>query len=404
LGFVRVCKWLLERDADVNFHDSIVGTPLICAVFYWDLNLLYKTRMPEMVRLLLEHGAKADVQFSDIRARGNFAVTPMSLALDLAEKDTALCSEVIRALLTANVLSSFEQSRFWEMVYRPSYSLRQFRPQHYDMIQLFKEILNHKAATSLNNATKSKVLAFLNRYGTDDAGKNLVSDMATEENLALSPFATAEFARSAAENGQTHLIKSLIEKKADPKVMSECLPISARSGIMEMLDLLLGYCLQNTTTILLNVQKAWINAINGGNVEILKIFLKHGIDVNMVVKQIEQSTPAPPSGRRTQTPETHSRPGIAHALLNGVLESVRFLASLPQTDLTIKVDGRNLLQLAALAHQKRGEMIDVLLDKGADPLERSDRGGTVLHVSSSEALSPSWLGSTYLIHVPLPSL
>jgi hypothetical protein len=320
----------------------------------------------------------------------------MSLALDLADKDITLCGEVIRTLLTANVLSSFEQSQFWGLIYGPRYPSGKLCPQHYIIIQLFKEILNHKAAPSLNNATKSKVLAFLNRYGTNDTEKNLVTDMATEENLALSPFATAEFARSAAENGQTHLIKALIEKNPDPKILSECLAISARSGITEMLDLLLDYCLQNTTTIQSDVHKGWIDAVNGGNVEILKIFLKHGIDVNMVVKQSGQSTPRPPGSPPrlgvAQTPEPCSGPAIAHALLNGVLESVRFLASLPQTDLTIKVDGCSLLQLAALARQNRGEMIDILVDKDADPLELSDRSGTILHVSSSELLSSYSLG------------
>jgi hypothetical protein len=369
------------------------------------------------------------VQFSDTRRpfvthgkqppEVKVTVTPMSLALDLAARDTALCGEVVRALLKANVLSSFEHSTFWGLSFRTPFWSGQFRPRlagrssrsssfssvlsastvsiissrsaspssddgliqppidtplncrRYFMIQLFRDILNHKSASSLDTETKSKLLSFLNRYGTSDADKELVSDTAIKENLALSTFATAEFAKSAAENGQTHLIKALIEKKADPKMMSECLAISVRAGITEMLDLLLDYCSKETPTILFNIQKSWIAAVNGGNVENLKLFIKHGIDVNMVIKQSEKSTVVPRSG-----------PAIAHAVLNGVLESVEFLTSLPEIDLSIKADGRNLLQLAALAHQKRGEIINILLDKGVDPLETSDRGGTVLHVSS----------------------
>lgn len=71
----------------------------------------------------------------------------------------------------------------------------------YYMVQLFKEILDHRAASSLNNETKSKILSFLNKYGTGDTEKEFVSHMATQENLALSSFPTAEFAISAAENG-----------------------------------------------------------------------------------------------------------------------------------------------------------------------------------------------------------
>jgi hypothetical protein len=38
--------------------------------------------------------------------------------------------------------------------------------------------------------------------------------MATQESLALSSLPTAQIATSAAENGQIHLIKVLIEKNA----------------------------------------------------------------------------------------------------------------------------------------------------------------------------------------------
>jgi len=437
LGLVRVCKWLLEKKTDINFIDATLGSPLICAIksIRW-----HNPNRPEVVRLLLEHGARADVQFLDTRrafvihgkqpSEAKVTVTPMSLALDLAARDTALCGEIVRALLKVNELSSFEHSTFWGLSFRTPFWSGQFRPKlagrssrstspssilsgssvpvissrsaspssndgliqppintplncrRYFMIQLFRDILNHKSASSLDTETKSKVLSFLNRYGTSDADKELVSEIATKENLALSTFATAEFAKSAAENGQTHLIRALIAKNADPRIMSECLAISVRAGITEMLDLLLDYCPKETPTIQLNIQKSWIAAVNGGNVENLKIFIKHGIDVNMVIKQSEKSTVVPRSG-----------PAIAHAVLNGVLESVEFLTLLPEIDLTIKVDGRNLLQLAARSHQKRGELIDILLDKGVDPLEVDDRGGTVLHVSSkSRFILPLHLG------------
>lgn len=417
---VRVCKWLLGKGADINFDDYVLGTPLICVIrrTVWD-----DLQIP-MVQLLLDHGAQADVQFLDpFRPYGNDTVIPMSLALEFASEDTALCGELVKTLLKANVLPSFEQSGIWEQSFRTSFWSEPFRPRgdHFlsrsssfssiasgtsisslatnvsgllllntdteagikppmatlmecrlcYMVQLFKEILDLRVTSSLNNETKSKILSFLNKYGTGDTENEFVSHLATQERLALSSFPTAEFAISAAKNGQTHQIKVLIEKKANFNIMSECLEIRVLSGITELLDLLLDYCPQETPTILSNVQKSWITAVTIGNIETLRVFLKHGTDVNMIIKENHGSTLQEPGS------------AIAHAVQNGVLPSVQYLSLLLEIDLTVKTKGLNLLHLAVLAPRKRREIIDLLLVKGANILERSNPGGTILHVSST---------------------
>ncbi|PMD20064.1 ankyrin [Hyaloscypha hepaticicola] len=111
----------------------------------------------------------------------------------------------------------------------------------------------------------------------------------------------------------------------------------------EMFDLLLGYCHYETPTILSKIQKSWIAAV---------------IIVNTA----------------------RARPSNSiHSAERSLLSVQYLLFLLPEIDLTIKSKGRNLLHLAVLVPQKRSEIIDVLLDKGVDILERSDSGGTIFH-------------------------
>lgn len=124
---VRVCKWLLGKGAEINFSDYDLGTPLIYVI---NRNVGYHHLEIPIVQLLLDHGAQADVQFLDPdRPSGNDTVTPMSLALEYALHDTGLCVELVKTLLKANVLPSFEQSGFWEQSFRTSFWSRPFRPR-----------------------------------------------------------------------------------------------------------------------------------------------------------------------------------------------------------------------------------------------------------------------------------
>lgn len=82
--------------------------------------------------------------------------------------------------------------------------------------------------------------------------------------------------------------------------------ISVLSGMNEMFDLLLGYCHYETPTILSNIQKSWIAAVIIGNIWILRILLKHGFDVNMIIKENDRSTLREPG------------PVIAYSVQNGV--------------------------------------------------------------------------------------
>ncbi len=94
-----------RKGADTNFSDHNLGTPLICVI---NRKVWYHLEIP-IVHLLLDDEAQADVQFLDPdRPSGNDAVTPMSLALEFASEDTALCGELVKTVLKANVLPSFD--------------------------------------------------------------------------------------------------------------------------------------------------------------------------------------------------------------------------------------------------------------------------------------------------------
>jgi hypothetical protein len=163
------------------------------------------------------------------RPSGNDAVTRISLALEFASEDTALCGELVKTLLKANVLPSFDQSRFWEQSFRTSFCSNPFCPRvdlflsrsssfssiargtsvyslatnlwglpllNTDtgaktkppmatpmewrpcyMVQLFKAIFDRRTPSSFNNETKSKILLFLNKYGLDISKKKFISHM-----------------------------------------------------------------------------------------------------------------------------------------------------------------------------------------------------------------------------------
>jgi ankyrin repeat protein len=106
-----------------------------------------------------------------------------------------------------------------------------------------------------------------------------------------------------------------------------------------------------------------------GKVEVLKTFQKYGIDPKAVVKP--DNVPFN-FGLRKGT-------ALTYAIFNGMIEAVKFLSAIPETDFGIKAEGRNLLHLAAQAPHHRPEMIALILGKGVDLLERSSSGGSILH-------------------------
>lgn len=261
---------------DVNFYSIVFGTPVICA--FGNLRT-WSNRNPsvEILRLLLKHGGKGHAvriegrNYSERRQEedGMTVVSPMSLALDFATRQPKHCNDTFRELLNSNQISSLIHATFWTQ--RPN-----TRPESHTseiMIALFKDMLVHPSASSIDAVSRTKMLSFIARHSKEISDKELVARH-TRKDLFGSQMATQDLAISAAQNGQTQLIKTLIENGTDSKILSECLSIAARLGTIDMVDILLDYCPWNIPYILSNIQTAWIDAAVYGKVESSQDFSK----------------------------------------------------------------------------------------------------------------------------------
>ncbi|KAG4441778.1 hypothetical protein IFR05_002769 [Cadophora sp. M221] len=403
LHLVSICGWLLElNNCDVNFDDAILGTPLICAI----KGIGYRAYGPKekIVRLLLQNGANGDANFSEIDSldgRNDNLLpmkvirTPMSLALDIASSDIVCCCAIFRYLLDANCISSCAESSIWTSSFlggqlrgsappppppppsssyqsppevrtarsrrasdaSVSSSASESRGRPVQMIVgLFRDTLNHPHSTLLDHESRSKMISYIATHGNDTSDQELVSQLATKENLNESPGTTAEFALSAAENGQTHLIRTYIEKGVNPDILYECIPAAAENGHTDMITLLLSYCPQVNSKITDIVTESWMLAAKAGWHKIIQEFLNYGVDVNVVVKTED---------RRLTLKKASA---LAFTILFGNLEAVKFLLNVPEIDLNILTEGFNLLHLALRARANRPEIVDLVLSKGVSPL------------------------------------
>jgi hypothetical protein len=378
LRLTKICEWLVvEKDVDVNFHDAVLGTPVICATS--SLESWNAFPSAPILRLLLKHGAKADTVLIEGRDRfekreaknGMVLVSPMSLALNSANRQPKECSDAFRELLNSNQISPLTYSSFWLPSLPGVRPPTGAPPKNHTveiMITLFKYTLDHPSAASMDAESRTKMLSYIAKHTKEISDKDIMIRH-TREELFSSQMATQDLAMSAAQNGQTQLITALIEKGSDPKTLSDCLSVAARQGGADMIDILLDYCPWDIPYILSKIQTAWIVAAVYGKVEVLKTFQKYGIDPKAVVKP-----DIVPFNIRLR-----KGTALAYAIFNGMIEAVKFLSAIPETDFSITAEGRNLLHFAAQAPHHQAKMIALILGKGVDLLERSSSGGSVLH-------------------------
>jgi hypothetical protein len=95
------------------------------------------------------------------------------------------------------------------------------------MITLFKYTLDHPSAASMDGESRTKMLSYIAKHTKEISDKEIMIRH-TREELFSSRMATQDLAMSAAQNGQTQLIKTLIEKVSDPKTLSDCLSVAAQ--------------------------------------------------------------------------------------------------------------------------------------------------------------------------------
>jgi ankyrin repeat protein len=389
LGLTRICQWLIDKNTDIDFNDTMLGSPLICAIrgsCRWGDPLAFPTL--EIVQLLLAHGASASTKMAagpadfsgmssgfenldDITLKVGISdmVTPMSLTLDMADEHELSCS-VFKHLLNSGTFSSVANSAFWSR--RPR-NLREGDNAAKDWIELFTELLRHPSASSLDSESKEEMLNYIAKYGKGAEDENLVADHAMTGQVFKSIESVAQLVISAAENGQTHLIISLIEQHSNPRALSQGLAAAAELGQGEIVDILLEYCPLDDPAVFSHVQTAWMGAARFGNAECLKIFLKHNIDVNSVTETLDSPLAGPRTLRDCST-------ALAQAVVRGTLQVVEFFSTVPNADFELIDDkGCNLLHLAVQAPLNRTEVVSVLLSKSLNPLESSADGRTVLH-------------------------
>ena len=398
LGLTRVCRWLIEKNVDIDFNDTMLGSPLICAIrgsCRWGDTFASPT--PEIVEMILAHGACANTKMavpepagSEYSSDDGFSdspsdpedvedmkrkfivrniVTPMSLTLDMADDEHRLCCSIFKHLINFGAVSSFADSEFWSR----THSWRDNNRLAEDWIELFAELLDHPSASSLDSESKEKMLNFIAKYGESDEDEKLVAGQAMGDHVFKSIESVSQLVVSAAENGQTHLIKSLIDHHADPRALSQGLLAAAESGLVEVVNILLEHCPLDDPAVFNHVQSAWIGAARYGSVECLKIFLKYNIDINVVVEAVDDTLLEMPAKRGHRT-------ALAQAVINSTLHVVEFFSTISNADFGIVDDkGCNLLHLAVQAPLHRAEMARLLLGKGLKVSERSADGRTVLH-------------------------
>ncbi|KAH7391522.1 ankyrin repeat-containing domain protein [Cadophora sp. MPI-SDFR-AT-0126] len=401
LQLLHICSWLLDRhDCDVNFDDPILGPPLVCAI----KGIGYGSNFPakeKIVQLLISHGASRDVNFSEtdsLDGREDNVLpreiirTPMSLALDIAPKDVKCCCAIFRQLLEANCISSCAESSVWTTVISrhasgppkpgslppppppPGYPAARMRAKRISnasshssesdseempepmLVRLFRDTLNHPASKLLDHESRSKMISYITARGNETSDQDRVSTLATKEDLNAFPSITADYAISAAECGQTYLIKAYMEKGIDPEILHECIPVAARSGHADMVKLLLEYCPSDDARLTKYINESWIVAAKENCCEVLEEFLRYGVDANVVVAY--------------DRPKIILQKGsaIAFAVLYGNLKAVEMLIKVPGIDLDILTEGHNLLHLALRARIFRSEIVDLILGKGISPL------------------------------------
>ncbi|KAK0118289.1 hypothetical protein ONS95_012585 [Cadophora gregata] len=418
LQLVHICSWLLDtHGCDLNFNDATLGTPLIGAIRGIGYMTAF-TAKNKLVRLLLSHGAIGDVNFSghdSLVGRDDNSLprkvirTPMSLALDIASRDVECCCAVFRQLLEANCISSCAESSVWSTFIVQRESGRPIRkalplpplPPRPDygegrsaiirrssnasshltgsdsaespermLVALFRDALNHPESKLLDLESRSKMIAYITTHGNETSDQELISTLATKENPHDFASITVDFAVSAAENGQTHLIKNCIEKGVDPEILHECIPAAAESGYADMIKLLLDYCPRGNEKLIKRIEEAFILAAKANCCDALEEFLKYGVNVNVVVAHEDRRL------------KVRKGPALAFAILYGNLEAVNFLLKSPGIDLDILTEGLTLLHLALCARTCRSEIVGVILGRGVSPLQNPVRKDeiSILHM------------------------
>lgn len=396
-GLTRVCEWLIKRGADVNFNNTYFGTPLICSIrgmtnwTDWEESNLdgwsndEGMPNPDTVRVLLESGAlkSASTTINKPMYRHEkelVKVTPMALALDLIYSHKELGCRIFKELLDADAISSFANSSFWTRCERLG-SDRLGLDWRQDLVELFTETLEHSSAKSIDAESREKMMLFVTSYGKPLDGGELENLQIGAGDVFKSDHSVEQLVKSAAENGQKHLLEGLIAKGVDPDILSQGLAPAASAGFTDIVGLLLESFPPEKRSESTAVKDGWTNAALEGKVECLELFLKHGVDVNMPVKHeyIYEDFPNDPSDAQVRFNTKYHETALACAIYNGALEAVKFLSENPEIDFGAKTEGLNFLHLAVQAPSNRTEMVQLLLGKGVDPLEVSDDKRSLLH-------------------------
>jgi len=333
LGFSEVCTWLIKKGADINADDAILGTPLICALrgkFGWTEERDDDAPSLSTIQALIDAGAHASEEITILGSEGeNSLVTPMSLALEALDIHPRLGANIFRQLMNSNCASPFADSEFWWNHENDIHcnSTNSDEDLVSEAVSLFNWMLGHRYASTLDIASKEKMVLFITR-STKLCDVGIFSGSKAKTEVFQSTESITELILSAADYGQTRLINSLIDEKVDPKILSRGLPYAASSGSRDILDALLQYCPRNDQTVLQQVQLAWIGGPKTGKISIMERLLAYGIDVNLIVEEISYNADLPTAMRQGEVSDKAEINALAAAVCGGQCGVVKFLPKL----------------------------------------------------------------------------
>jgi hypothetical protein len=173
------------------------------------------------VQALLNAGAHAAPTEILGKREEYLTVRPMSMAVDALRIDVESGTEVFKLLMDANYISSFAASPFW--------SSTPYQDSEVEIASLFKWTLNRKYASSLGIESRKKIVSFIAQFA-DFSEEEFVSHGEVNGEIFQFTDAINDLVKSAADYGQTNLIKDLIDKKVDPEILCKGLPVAADWG------------------------------------------------------------------------------------------------------------------------------------------------------------------------------
>ena len=218
-------------------------------------------------------------------------------------------------------------------------------------------------------------------YRDDVETVELLLDVGADVDVANDLGATPLWA--AGQNGSAATVRRLLEAGANPNLAllagETPLMVAARSGAPDVVELLLTYGAEADTRGARD-QTALMWAVAQHHPAVVEILLAHGADLRARSDVWSQVLAVPPHGQpeyNRDTPHGGNTALMFAARVGDVASARHLIAAGANVDDT---DARGVSATTLAAHAGFGELVDVLLEEGADP-NAADAGFGALHAA-----------------------